>query len=450
MKKSRVIICVLVCLSAILGGCSSGSVGIQDTTLPTRIETPDFHGNGTESGNAEGTDVNSGFSTTDNASNRGDENTNHTTAPVTTAKPQITKPSPSDLQNGESRVKFLAAGDNIIHANVFTDAMNRAKNGEKYNFIDMYKDIADFIDTADLKFVNQETPLGGDQLGIYGYPTFNGPQAAGDALVELGFNIVNIATNHMLDMKEKGLIGHIEYWNSKPVTLLGGYLDDEDYENIRVVEQNGIKTSFISYTYGLNGMTLPASSKIHIPLIDEKEIVRMVKKAREVSDCVIVVMHWGTDSQIKANDQQKKLAKSISAAGADVILGMHSHTVQPVEWINNPDGSRTLVIYSLGNLISTMYDNYCMVGGIMTFDIVKDKSGKITIEKPIYNPVVTHYDKDRLSLQVYLLKDYTDEIAATHGTVYYGSDKRWSVDIAKSFVTKQITDEFLPDFMKSK
>lgn len=344
-------------------------------------------------------------------------------------------------------IHFIAAGDNIIHENVYTDARNRAKNGEKYDFIDMYTDIADTVKNADLAFVNQETPLGGDELGISGYPNFNGPQDAGKALVELGFDIVNIATNHMLDKKEAGLKGHIDFWNSQPVTLLGGYYDKDDYENIRVVEKNGIKIAFLSYTYGLNGMTLPASSKLYIPLIDANEITRMIGKAKDISDIVFVVMHWGTDGSTRVTDEQKSLAKTIADAGADAIIGMHSHTIQPMEWMTGSGGNRTLVIYSLGNLISTQYENYTMVGGIAKFDIVKDKDG-CRVENPVMEPVVTHYNKERLGLQVYLFRDYTAELAAAHGTVNYGKDKTFSLDYIDKRVRSAISDEFLPDFMK--
>ena len=357
------------------------------------------------------------------------------------------KTTPQQPSDGSVRIKFLAAGDNIIHENVFIDAKNRARDGEDYNFYDMYVDIKDFVNSADLKFVNQETPLGGAELGYSGYPNFNGPQEAGEALVDIGFNIVNIATNHMLDKKEAGLIGSIDFWNSQPVTLLGGYYNKDDYENIRVVEQDGVKIAFLSYTYGLNGMTLSASSDLYIPLIDEAEIVRMVDKAETLADMVFVVMHWGDENSFKASSEQKQLASAISAVGADAIIGMHSHTVQPMEWIDNADGSRTLVIYSLGNLISTMLDNFNMVGGIVTFDIVK-KDGVCTIENPIFNPTVTHYDADRLNLQVYMLEDYTEELAASHGTAIWGSDKRFSLDIAKGYVTSTIASEFLPDYLK--
>lgn len=374
-----------------------------------------------------------------------DETTAKDTEASETAKD--TKADSTTKEPDENRLTFLAAGDNILHEMVYTDAKNRATGSERYDFVSMYDGIADFIAAADLAFVNQETPLGGAELGISGYPNFNGPQEAGEALVEVGFDIVNIATNHMLDKKEAGLKGSIDFWNSQPVTLLGGYYDDEDYENIRVVEKNGIRIAFVSYTYGLNGMTLPASSKLHIPLIDEDEIVRMVKRANELADVTICVMHWGTDGSTVVTNEQKSLARAITDAGADVILGMHSHTLQPVEWMTGSEGNKTLVIYSLGNFLNAQYDSINLVGGIMTFDIVK-RDGEAFIESPIMNPVVVQYDNDRLGFQLYLLEDYTAELAAAHGTVIYGTLKTFTLDTAKGFVKAAIDDEFLPDFLR--
>jgi len=376
----------------------------------------------------------------------------------TTAKNDAPKPPKKD---GETRISFLAAGDNIIHGNVFKDAANRAKNGEEYNFIDMYDGIADEIKAADIAFINQETPICGDEIGIFGYPNFNSPEAVGDTLIDLGFDIVNIANNHTLDMKADGYKGTLDYWNERKdrITMIGGYYNKADYENIRIVEEQGVSIAFLSYTYGTNGMFIPTSSELMIPSMDyrdkdcitQSEIVRMTKKADELADLVFVVMHWGTENSFAVSSEQKKLASAITEAGADVIIGMHSHVIQNMEWKKASDGSETLVIYSLGNLINTQYDNQNLVGGIVTFDIVKDKNGNIAIENPIFNPTVTHYNSQRLGLQMYFMEDYTEELVKLHGCQTYGTTaaKRiWTMDKIKSFATDNVSKEFLPDFLK--
>ncbi len=387
-----------------------------------------------------------------------DETTTDPNATIVVAPGVDTSDNSSDSENipstpRETRISFLAAGDNIIHENVFLDAKSRAKKGQKYNFTDMYAGIADAVKAADIAFINQETPICGDEMTVSGYPNFNTPEAAGDALIELGFDIINIANNHMLDKKEAGYKNTLDYWDARSdkVTMLGGYRDREDYENIRVIESEGVSIAFVTYTYSTNNMYLPTGSEMFIPYIDSAEIVRMTKKADELADLVFVVMHWGVENNYTPSTEQKSLAAAITDAGADVIIGMHPHVIQPMEWLSASDGTKTLVIYSLGNLISTQYNSYNLVGGIVTFDIVKSLSGEITIENPIYNPTVTHYNKERLGLQVYFMEDYTEELVALHGCPGYGQSaqgRTWTLDYIRGLVTSNITEEFLPDFLK--
>ncbi len=441
MKKIAFILAALLTLP-LLGGCGSDS-GDVTPGLVTTDDTVDPNSIRVTAPFADDTDANDTDSyTTDSYT---------TDAPVTDA--QTTSPTVS--VPGETRISFLAAGDNIIHENVYTDARNRAKNGEKYNFIDMYDGIADIIREADISLINQESPICGEELTISGYPAFNSPDEAGDTLIDLGFDIVNIANNHMLDKSERGYRNHLDYWKEREdkILMIGGYYNREDYENIRIIEKKGISIALISYTYATNNPAPSSSSELIVPYINESEIVRMTKKADELADLVFVVMHWGGEDEnsFKPSKSEYSLAQAITDAGADVILGMHPHVIQGMDWYTASDGSKTLVVYSLGNLISTQYNNRNLVGGIVTFDIVKDKNGAITIENPIYNPTVTHYNKQRLGLQVYLMEDYTEELAALHGNPNFGqtADWRiWTLDKIRSFATNNIKEEFLPDFLK--
>ena len=200
-------------------------------------------------------------------------------------------------QTADTVYSFLAAGDNIIHEAIFTDAHKRAENGVGYNFKPMYDGVADMISSADIAFVNQEGPIAGASFGVTGYPMFNAPDSAGDTLVELGFDIVNIANNHMLDKWESGLYHTIEYWKTKDVLLLGAFTET-DYDNIRVYTcPDGTKISFLSYTYGTNDMKLDSDKyDMFVPLIDERDIVRQIGLAHEAGDMVFVSIHWGTEN----------------------------------------------------------------------------------------------------------------------------------------------------------
>ncbi len=360
---------------------------------------------------------------------------------------------------GETRLSFAAAGDNIIHEAVFTDAKNQASvyasstgKSVRYRFTDMFDGISDIIEGADISYINHETPVAGDSFGIWGYPDFNAPDEVGDDLSEVGFDIINIANNHMLDMGESGLRSSLSYWNKKAaeknLSVIGSYTKN-DYDNIRFIERDGIKIALLSYTTFINDShanSLSASSELVIPYADENDMTRQVGIAKEQgADLIIAALHWGEENDFEPNAKQKRLAEHMANLGVDVILGSHSHTLQPVEWIEGSDGHRTLCAYSLGNCLSTMLYSYYMVGGILTFDIVDDDTGNVRVENPILVPMMCHYSMTRDSLKLYTLENYTPELANAHGAQLNAS---FNMNTLYGYVKDTVSSEFLPEFFK--
>lgn len=209
----------------------------------------------------------------------------------------------------------------------------------------------------DLRYYNQETILGGDYFGVQGYPRFNGMQAWGNYMTDqLGFNIVSLANNHSLDMDMEGLTNSVNYWKSKPEVFTSGtYLSQEDYDRIEVREIKGIRYAFISYTYGMNGLYPPEGEEYAVACYrgHEDELLSKVSKAKEMSDVVIVAIHWGDEYNTEPNEEEITLAQQLADAGADIIIGNHPHCIQPVERLND---HKTICFYALGNCVSGQYD----------------------------------------------------------------------------------------------
>ncbi len=338
-------------------------------------------------------------------------------------------------------ISFLAAGDSLIHPNIYMDAGFRGTAEKVYDFLPMYEDVSDFIASYDISFINQETVMAGEGYEPSGWPMFNSPRELGYDLVTVGFDIINIANNHMLDMGTTGLIRTIEFWSTQPVVLLGGYLDEEDYSNIRIYEEDGVKIALLTYTYETNGNRKSADSTVVVPYIDDELILSDIAKAEEIADLTFVSIHWGDEYSQTPNSEQKRLAQMIAGAGAEVILGHHSHSLQPIEWIENEDGTRTLCAYSLGNLMSGMSYPVNQVGGFLTFNIVSDGMGGLTIDSPEFTPTVFYYGMDWFDTKLYFLTDYTDEIGATHGVGLKGNTL--SHADAERLLTNAISEEYL-------
>ena len=195
-------------------------------------------------------------------------------------------------------------GDALLHSSVYKDAY---KDGI-YDFSSQLEFIKPIIKKYDLAFYNQETILGGTEIGLSDYPTFNSPKEFGDNMLDIGFNIVNLATNHTLDRGEKAILNSCEYWNSKKdkVLFAGSYCSKEEAEEIKIKEVNGIKYTLLSYTYGTNGIKIPEGKEYFVNIYSDEKAKADIEKVRDKVDLLLVSMHWGTEYKTEPTDEQKE------------------------------------------------------------------------------------------------------------------------------------------------
>jgi poly-gamma-glutamate synthesis protein (capsule biosynthesis protein) len=333
-------------------------------------------------------------------------------------------------------------GDNLIHTYIYYDAAERATAlgfDGSYDFTGMYDGIRELVGDADIAYINQETPLAGEDFGYSGYPQFNTPREMGTNLVDMGFDVINIANNHMLDMRDDGLVSTIDYWDSQDVLQIGGYVNQEDYDTVRYYEYDGVTIAFLSYTYGTNGIPLQNKYELVIPLHEDEAIKRHLTEARANADFVFVSMHWGWEDTFTPNDEQKHFAELCNEYGADVIIGTHPHVLQPIEKLTHENGNETMVIYSLGNLLSTQSYYRNMVGGLVTFDIVMTDDKK-AIENLLLTPTMTYYNSRHRELSLYLLEDFPRDMVSTHGAQV---NKYFTYDTLVDMVEDVIPEEYL-------
>lgn len=294
---------------------------------------------------------------------------------------------PKESQEETYKLSMVMVGDNLIHSSIYNEA-NRNANYDGYDFKPMITMIKDKVKGYDLAYYNQETILGGSELGLSDYPTFNSPYEAGDAMLDAGFNMVSLATNHTIDRGEKAVLNSCEYWDSKTdVLTAGSYCSEEERNEIKVMEKNNITYTMLNYTYGTNGIAIPKGKDylVNVWPMDYnadygvgyeafKETIREdVERVRDKVDVLIVAMHWGVEYTHTPTKYQKDAAEFLASLGVDIVIGTHPHVVQPVEWIDD-----TIVFYSLGNFISAQdqKDNYNkMVGLMSSLDITKTVKG---------------------------------------------------------------------------
>ncbi|MBQ2774641.1 MAG: CapA family protein [Clostridia bacterium] len=354
---------------------------------------------------------------------------------------ETTAEQTTEQRKEPTSVNILAVGDNLIHAVIYNQANRRSANGG-YDFSYAYENIADTIAAADISIINQETIIDPTKAPAT-YPCFNSPVELGDEMVKIGFDVFNLANNHSLDKGQSGLREAIKYWDAKDVVHCGAYLDEEDYKTIPTNTVNDIKFAYVGLTEPTNGLSLPDGAETILMLgADEERIEARVKAAAEISDMVIVNIHWGVEYTHTPTDRQHELAQKLADWGADIIVGTHPHVIQPVEYVKATDGRDVLVIYSLGNFISAQDRGPRMLGGMMHITVTKDyETEKTTVTNAKFTGVVTHYDAGFSNVRVYNLSDYTAELANKHGV--RSTTPSFSLEYLNSIVTDVIDEKFL-------
>lgn len=365
-------------------------------------------------------------------------------------------------------ITIMATGDNLMHMGiVYTGKMNDGS----YDYSFLFEGIAEFLAVADIKITNQETILGGNELGFSGYPRFNSPTEVGDAIAAAGFNVVLQASNHSADKGIEGLLNCVEYWESHPEVLMVGIHEEAgETHDIPLLTIKETTFAILNYTYSPNSSAIPSDIQGHLDILCDwnrntgyidftsinPQVLADIEEAEKLADVVIVCPHWGTEYTTKPSSYQKEFAEQMTQAGADLIIGTHPHVVQPVEWVESENGNRALCYYSLGNYVSTQKNGLSMLEGMawVTFHVTEEGIS-ITEEKTGIVPMVCHYNSGPVRLEnVYLLEEYTQEQAADHGILGYGgvnltlSDlQAWSDEILGEWVlpVEQVLDEDASD-----
>lgn len=133
---------------------------------------------------------------------------------ITTEEPEI-----SDVYSGPT-VTLAMVGDVLLHTPV--EESCQAEDGS-YDFSSLFANVKDEVQAADIAIVNQEVIIGGEELGVSGYPSFNAPYEVADALAETGFDVILHGTNHAMDQGKKGITNCLSNWEKKypDIKILG-------------------------------------------------------------------------------------------------------------------------------------------------------------------------------------------------------------------------------------
>ena len=333
----------------------------------------------------------------------------------------------------EDELDLVMAGDVLLHLRL---AYWSEKGKGGYDFNPIFKLIKPIIKKADLAIVNQETILGGKELGVSGYPTFNGPYELGDAIANAGFDVVLQSNNHSLDRGKQGIYNCLNFWKKYPkIKTVGINTSEAQKKKLCIYKKNGIKVAILNYTYGTNGIPLPKDMPYAVNYLVKDEVINDIKRAEKEADFTIVCPHWGTEYYRGITDYQKTWSKIFVENGVDLVLGAHPHVIEPIKYVTDKKtGHKMLVYYSLGNFVnSTMSDGRVgdrYVGGIAKVKLKRGADNKVRIVKYGVKATVMHNGGTKYGSRVYPLSKYTEELAKKN--VMKAQDYMFSLEFCKN------------------
>lgn len=313
-------------------------------------------------------------------------------------------------------IHMSVIGDIMCHNSNYNDAYN--SDTDTYDFSYVFQDIAKYFENDDITIGNLETTLAGKEIGYSSYPTFNTPEILATDLKELGLDVLATANNHSLDKGYVGIENTITELDNAGISHTGTYNSQESSEQYLVKDVNGINIAFLNYTYGTNGIAIPSGREYCVNLIDRDKIQSDLNNVKALGnvDLICVIIHWGTEYRLTPTDEQEELANFMFENGADIILGGHSHCLEPMEkrTITLEDGTTKdgFIVYSLGNFMSGQNKSYTRQSVILQLQITKNgETGAITIDKIEYVPIYMYNYSSPKGAHNYKILDIESEIA---------------------------------------
>ncbi|WP_248034623.1 CapA family protein [Streptococcus sp. oral taxon 431] len=324
----------------------------------------------------------------------------------------------------ETSARIMANGDLLYHIPIYRTAL---KEDGTYDFHENFEYVKPWLKQADLVIGDFEGTISPSHY-LAGYPLFNAPGEVMDAIKDAGYQVLDLAHNHILDSQIEGVFSTADAIEKAGMTPIGVYTHEpREKAPIVIKEVNGIKIALLAYSYGFNGIEEYISKEDydnHLADLNEDKMKAEIERAEKEADITIIMPQMGIEYQLEPTEEQKTLYHKMIDWGADIIFGGHPHVVEPAETVEK-DGDKKLIIYSMGNFISnqrieTMQDEEnakWTERGVLMDVTIKKKAGKTIIETAQAHPSwVSRTPKGGYSpegyplylYQTYILEDFIE------------------------------------------
>lgn len=357
-------------------------------------------------------------------------------------------------EDKSKEINFTFIGDLLFEPS-FYEAINKGYNKDIY-----FNKVSKYFENDDITFGNMEVIIGNKNMdtSIKGY-SLCAPEYIGDLVSKLDLQILSTVNNHANDRGIEGIKSSISYFKNKTnILTVGTYNDNTDRNMNRIIDVNGVKVGFLAYTNRTNkpafGTNRDMIALFKDPITGtftkeyQDRITNEVTNLKNNSDIVVVMVHWGREYLFEPNQEMLDFANFLNKLGVDIIVGSHSHTIQPIDIIG--DEHKTLVYYSMGNfasqdnLLPNMGDaalqrkvtNAYQIG-LLSKVKVKYENNKMEIVDINTIPVINYYDKNINNFELIPFNEYTDNYEKSHRRYNYGLNRTFIENLFNEIIDKE-------------
>ncbi len=346
-----------------------------------------------------------------------------------------------EIDRTPKSLEVVMVGDVLLHQGVQDSCV--AADGS-YDYDPIFANTKDAFRQADIAIVNQEVIIGGESLGVTGWPIFNAAYSLCDSLYDAGFNVVCHATNHAYDMKETGILNCLNAWKTRcpQMNVLGIHEGTTDTDPLCLMEFGDVTIGILNYTAFMNEpMDLKEST---VDMLTKDGVKADLARAGELADFIIVVPHWGEEYKTYASDEQKEWAQFFLENGVDLVIGAHPHVIEPVEWLKDDDGHKMLCYYSIGNFVeypsASHAGLYKYAVGVMADVTLSIEDGEVSVSDYGVEPTIAQMGDEFGGTTVYFLKDYNQELLEEN--VLHEKDSAFTIENCESFLKEVLGDVY--------
>ena len=291
----------------------------------------------------------------------------------------------------------------VIHLAAGGDLNITEKTGTIPDYTAALLDVAPLLANADLAALNFEGGLYGEPYGV----DASAPTALPQALKSAGLDVVQLANSYTIYQGTSGLTSTINGMHNAGLITTGAWATPnaaQQAQGYTICTVKGVKVAFVSFTKGMDGMALPASSAGCVNLlykdystsyqqVNTEGITQVLQAAAAAQpDVTIALLHWGSEFNDTISSSQERIVSLMQQNGVDAIIGTHSHYVQQMTY----DAlTGNFVAYSLGDFMGDADRAGSEYSVILDLEITKNNTtGATKITGFSYTPIFTVTDGD--------------------------------------------------------